>query len=276
VNGSPWRLAWAISGAILFVAALGCEAAPPASDDSPSPVVAGESATPTPTPFDASVILEEFPDSAPRNVVMAENSEDQRFMGRASIKFRKLKSDEIRPINIAFAQGACTDCQTIAVAVQVIVYKRGASNVQPQNVALAANTQCTRCVTIARAIQYVVPVDDFDDVPDNVKRLVHRLDQELRYFERMRSIDELTSEEAAVRLQRAVDEFNELHQYMVDVMTKRTGENEEDPGAKETGDRLRESPSPSPSPTSSAPADSTTPSPTATPGSPTPAATATP
>ena len=205
---------------------------------------------------------------------MAENSDDRRFMGRASIKFRKLKTDEIRPINIAFAQSACTDCQTIAVAVQVIVYKKGASNVQPQNVALAANTQCTRCVTIARAIQYVIPVDDFDNVPDNVKRLVHRLDQELHYFEQMRSIDELTSDEASLRLQRAVDEFNELHQYLVDVMSKRTGENEADPGAKETGDRLRESPSPSP--TSSAPADSTSPSPSATPASPTPAPTATP
>lgn len=193
-------------------------------------------------------------------------------VARASIKFRKLKSNEVRPVNMPFAQGACTDCQTIAVAVQVIVYKRGASNVQPQNVALAANTQCTRCVTIARAIQYVIPVDDFEDVPDRVKRLVHRLDQELRYFERMRSIDELTSDEAAIRLQRAVDEFNELHQYMVDLMTKRTGENEADPGAKETGDRLRASPSPTPS--GAAPTESS--SPTPTPATPTPAPTATP
>jgi hypothetical protein len=270
MNVTPWRLAWAISGAILFVAALACEAPPPpATGDSPSPTVAGQTATPT--PFDPSVILEEFPDGAPRNQVMAENSEDRRFMARASIKFRKLKSNDIRPVNIAFAHGACTDCQTIAVAVQVIVYLRGASNIQPQNVALAANTGCTRCITVARAIQYVIPVDDFDNVPDNVKRLVHRLDQELRYFEQMRSIDELTSDEAALRLQRAVDEFNELHQYMVDLMSRRTGENEADPGAMETGERLRQSPSPSP--TGTAPAS---PSPTVTPSTTTPVPTATP
>jgi putative peptide zinc metalloprotease protein len=267
-----WRLGWAVTGAILFVAALGCDAAAPGGGESPSPVVAGETATPT--PFDAGVILEEFPDGAPGNQVIAENTEDKRFMARASIKFRKLKGDDIGPVNIAFAQASCTDCQTIAVAVQVIVYKkRGASNVHPLNVALAANVGCTRCVTIARAIQYVIPVDDFDDVPDNVKRLVHRLDQELHFFEQMRSIDELTSDEAAARLQRAVDEFNELHQYMADLMTKKTGENEEDPGAKATGERLRQSPSPSPtgaapaSPSPSSPSPSATPTatPTATP-----------
>jgi hypothetical protein len=271
MNG--WRLGWALSGALLFVAALACDEAAPGSSDSPSPVAAGETATPVPT-FDAGVILEEFPDGAPRSQVMAENTDDNRFMARASIKFRKLKGDDIGPVNIAFAQAKCTDCQTIAVAVQVVVYKRGASNVHPQNVALAANVGCTRCVTIARAIQYVIPVDDFDDVPDNVKRLVHRLDQELRFFEKVTSIDELNSDEAAARLQRAVDEFAELHQYMVDLMTKKTGENDADPGSQETGERLRQSPSPSP--TGAAPASPSTQSPSPTPGTPTPVPTATP
>jgi hypothetical protein len=99
-----------------------------------------------------------------------------------------------------------------------------------------------------------------------VKRLVHRLDQELHYFEKTRSIDELTSDEATARLQRAVDEFNELHHFMVDLMTRKTGDNEEDPGAKETGERLQ---SPTPSPTSPAPSPTSgaipTPTPTATP-----------
>jgi hypothetical protein len=262
VNG--WRVGWAVSATILFIAALACDATAPGSSDSPSPVVADETATPTPT-FDAGVLLEEFPDGKPLNQVMAENSEDKRFLARASIKFRKLKGDDIGPVNIAFAQGKCTDCQTIAVAVQVIVYKRqpGPSNIHPQNVALAANVGCTRCVTIARAIQYVIPVDDFDNVPDNVKRLVQRLDQELHKFEQVRSIDELNSDEAAARLQAAVNDFSELHQYMVDLMTKKTGENDEDPGAKETGDRLRQSPSPSP--TGAAPASPASPSPSATP-----------
>jgi hypothetical protein len=272
---SGWRLGWAISAAILFVAALACDETAPGGSESPSPAVAGESATPTPTPtFDASVLLEEFPGEKPINQVMADNSENNRFLARSSIKFRKLKTNDIVPVNIAFAQGRCTDCQTIAVAVQVIVYKRGATNVQPQNVALAANVGCTRCVTIARAIQYVIPVDDLDNVPDNVKRLVHRLDQELHKFEQVRSIDELNSDEAAARLQAAVNDFAELHQYMVDLMTKKTAENDEDPGAKETGERLRESPSPSPSGTASASPSSATPSPTT--GTSTPAPTATP
>lgn len=271
---SGWRLGWAISAAILFIAALACDTAAPGSGESPSPVAAGETATPQPTPtFDAGVLLEEFPDSKPVNQVIADNSEDRRFMAQASIKFRKLKSDDIGPVNIAFAQGKCTDCQTIAVAVQVIIYKRGASNVHPQNVALAANVGCTRCVTVARAIQYVIPVDDFDNVPDNVKRLVQRLDQELHKFEQVRSIDELNTDEAAARLQSALNDFAELNQYLVDVMTRKTGENEEDPGAKETGERLRQSPSPTPTGAAPASPASATPSPTPAPPTPTPTAT---
>ena len=78
---------------------------------------------------------------------------------------------------------------------------------------------------------------------------------------------------AASRLQAAVNEFSELHQYMVDMMTKKTGENDEDPGAKETGERLRQSPTPSPS---TAPASPSSAAPTPTTGTPTPTPTATP
>ena len=265
---TAWRLGWAISAALLFVAALACDASAPSSGDgaSPSPAAAGATTTPKPD-FDAGVILEEFPNGAPRNEVRLQNGQDQRFMARASVKMHRVHGDDVGPYNLALAQAGCTDCQTIAVAVQIVFYQRGASNVHPQNIAIASNVGCTRCVTVARAIQYVIPVDDLQaDVPDEIKSLVKDIDKELRYFSTIKSINDLSSDEAAARLQRILDQYADLRQYLNDVMTKRTQNNEADP---------QQSPDVSPSPTpAAAPTGSTEPSasPSSSP-SPTPSAT---
>jgi hypothetical protein len=268
---SVWRLGWAISGAVLFVAGLACDAtSAPAGDATPSPtaVAAGETATPKPD-FDAGVILEEFPAGAPRNEVRLQNGQNDRFMARASVKMYRIHGDDVRPYNLALAQAGCTDCQTIAVAVQVVFYQRGAPRVQPENIAISSNVGCTRCVTIARAIQYVIPVDDLNaDVPDEVKSLVKDMDKELRYFASIKSINDLSSDDAAARLQRILDQYADLQQYLHDVMAKRTQNNEPD---------AQQSSSPSPAGTTTASPSPGSPEPAASPAtSPTPAPSATP
>ena len=270
-RSTPWLLGWALSGAILFIAALACDATgSPTSSDSPSPAAAGATATPKPD-FDAGVILEEFPQGAPNNEVRLQNTQNKRFMARASVKMYRLSGDDIGPRNLALAEGKCTDCQTIAVAVQVVFYQRSATKVHPENIAIASNVGCTRCITVARAIQYAIPVDDLKaDIPDEVKSLVHDLDKELRYFASIQSIDQLSTDEAAARLQRILDQYADLQRYLRDVMTKRTQDNEVDPQDPQQS---------SPSPSNAAPASpSVSPQgPTTSPaGSPTPAATATP
>ncbi|HEY7623410.1 MAG TPA: hypothetical protein VIA63_00135 [Candidatus Limnocylindria bacterium] len=272
-----WRVIWAVSFVVLFVAAIGCDEPPPAAGGSggASPTAAGATATPAPS-FDAGVILEEFPDGAPRNEVRLQNKQDGRFMARASIRMHRIKGDDVTPVNLALAQATCTDCQTIAVAVQVAFYERGAHNVQPQNIAIASNVGCTHCVTIARAIQYVIPVDDLKkDVPDEVKRLVKDLDKEARYFASIKSIDELNSDEANRRLQRILDQYADLQQYLHDAMTVRTRDNEEEgqngEGASPSPSQGDASPTASPgsaSPTAfptASPSEAPSPSPTATP-----------
>ena len=267
---SGWRLGWAISAALLFVAALACdEASAPGASDSPTPAAAGATATPKPD-FDSGVILEEFPGGAPRNEVRLQNSQDKRFMARASLKTHRIQGDDIRPYNLALVQAQCTDCQTIAVAVQVVFYQRGATNIQPENIAIASNVGCTRCVTIAWAVQYVIPVDDLKaDVPDEVKSLMQDIDKELRYFSSIKSIDELSSDEAAVRLQRILDQYSDLQGYLHKAMSKRTQDNDADPQAGASS-----SPSPSAAPASGTPAPT---EPSASPtNSPSPAPSATP
>ena len=149
-----------------------------------------------------------------------------RFKVRASSRLHRITTDEVKPVNVASAVGSCTDCQTIAVAFQVVFYKRGTSNISPENVALAENIDCTRCVTVARAIQYVIPVDDpQSDVPPDVDRLVKAMDKELRFLSSVKTWDQITSDEAMARIQRVLGQYDELSAYLGDAMQTQRADN---------------------------------------------------
>ena len=239
---------------VAVVVACDSTASTPTGSASPAPTGTASAAAATPQPFpDAGVILEEFPPGGPRNEVRLENGENNRFMARASIRLHRIEGDEVRPVNVAFAQASCSDCQTVAVAVQIAFYRRGAPIVEPQNIALAANINCHRCVTAARAIQYVIPVDDpKQDVPDEVKSLVRDIDRELRFLASVRTLDQLTSDQAEARIQRVLDQYADLQGYLQDLIRTERAENA--------------SPTPTATATTSAaPTPSLTPSPTVTP-----------
>jgi hypothetical protein len=258
---------WVSAAAVM--AACDDASAPSSGDPSASPSSGSDaSATAQPTPtvppdFDADTILSEFPKGgSPKNQVRLVNKQDGRFMARASIVLRRLEDGDgsVDAVNVAVAEGRCTDCQTIAVALQVILYQRGAKSVQPQNIALALNAGCTRCVTVARAIQYVIPVDDPRAVPDEVTRLVKDMDKELRYFSQVHSLSELDPDTAVARLTKVMEQYAGLSEYLTQLMD-----------VKRSGDLPSASPSAAPSASPSAAPASPTPSP-----SPTPSASATP
>ena len=225
------RARWPVSAALLFVTALACDpgaVSSPSGTSRPSgasPTVAAATTTPK-SDQDAGVILEEFPPGGPRNEVGLKNSDKMRFKARASIRLHRITTDEVKPVNVASAVGSCTDCQTIAVAFQVVFYKRGTSNIGPENVALAENIDCTRCVTVARAIQYVIPVDDpQSDVPPDVDRLVKAMDKELRFLSSVKTWDQITSDEAMARIQRVLGQYDELSAYLGDAMQTQRADN---------------------------------------------------
>ena len=223
----------------------------------------------------AATFIDNPPGGGGHNVVEVTNHTDGRFEARGRVQVDRIDSPDVAPVNLAHAEASCTDCQTIAVAIQVSVYRRGARSVTPQNAAVAINVHCTRCVTVARAIQYVIPVDDPHDLPHRVDELAHAMDRELRSFERIHSLSELDPHQAEARLQQVESQFAELLQFVHDARDEKTDEDSPTPTP---------SPSPSGSPTSSpnptttatatvAPAAPATPSPSP---SPTPTSTSTP
>lgn len=142
-----------------------------------------------------------------KNIVQLHNRTDGRLRARGSVQLNRITGPAVEPVNLAKAQASCTDCQTIAVALQINLISRDARRVTPENAAVALNVGCTRCFTVARASQYVYTVDDPRQTPPEVTALIRRMDRELRSISSSHSI---TLEQAGARINAVINEFRQL------------------------------------------------------------------
>jgi putative peptide zinc metalloprotease protein len=115
----------------------------------------------------------------PANIVRVINQTDGKVRSEGRMQGKTIPGNNIRPANQAFAYASCTNCQTYAVALQIVTYRQSANVVAPANVALAINYHCTGCNTVARALQYVIPTDDPDKLPPSVQRLARQVSREV-------------------------------------------------------------------------------------------------
>lgn len=152
-----------------------------------------------------------------RNVVYVLNRKDGDLRVRGRVRLVHVKGDRAEPVNAAFAYSSCTDCQSFAVALEIALVSPHASVIAPQNRARAVNYQCTRCVTFARALQYVYAVEDPDQVPDNVNRLIREMERELRDIRRDRGI---TPGQANARVSAVIAQFVELNTVLRDELAQ--------------------------------------------------------
>ena len=89
------------------------------------------------------------------NPAIAINRTDRASIFRFAFKIRRTMSDVVDETNAAVAFASCEECQTVALAVQVILIFSDPDVVTPTNLALALNYQCTACETLAAAYQFV-------------------------------------------------------------------------------------------------------------------------
>jgi hypothetical protein len=79
---------------------------------------------------------------------------------QSKLKVGSYAGDNLQSENVASAYSHdCTDCRTVAVAVQAVLVSGSPSTSEPKNVAVALNERCVRCTTFAYAYQYVVPTN---------------------------------------------------------------------------------------------------------------------
>jgi putative peptide zinc metalloprotease protein len=90
------------------------------------------------------------------NVVKVVNQTDGATRTRSRVGVPEVGGETVDNQNVASAYASCTDCRTVAVAVQVVVVEGDVTTFTPGNAAVAVNESCLRCQTFAYARQEVL------------------------------------------------------------------------------------------------------------------------
>ncbi len=89
------------------------------------------------------------------NTAVAVNTVDGSSVFSFAFDIKRVGGDVVDPVNGAIAYASCTGCETVAVAIQIVLVSGSPEVVAPQNVAVAVNDDCELCLTLALAYQYV-------------------------------------------------------------------------------------------------------------------------
>ena len=196
-----------------------------------------------------------------KNIVQVKNFTDGAVKIAGRVQLGRVPGPGIGSVNIASAFSSCTDCTTLAVALQINMFNRNASVITPQNAATAVNANCTRCVTEAYAFQYNIGVDDPTAIPPRVNQLVAQMKQELAQA----GAGHTSLTEAVSEINAVIGQYQDLAGYLV---TRRDSATASDssptPSPSESASPSGGSPSPSMSPTAT-PSDQPSPTPSPSP-----------
>ena len=93
------------------------------------------------------------------NAAIAINTKDGSSIFRLAFSIKKVAGDVVDNTNAAVAYASCQNCQTVAIAIQIVFVTGDADVVTPTNLAIALNQDCSFCETLASAYQFVLGSD---------------------------------------------------------------------------------------------------------------------
>jgi putative peptide zinc metalloprotease protein len=114
------------------------------------------------------------------NVVYLRNQVDGAALTRARTSVAHDPGPTVANDNEAVAYASCTDCRTVAAAVQVVLIEGPANDVRPTNVALALNENCLRCATFAFARQVVLSPRTHVEIGDAAEAQIQDVQSQIR------------------------------------------------------------------------------------------------
>jgi putative peptide zinc metalloprotease protein len=113
------------------------------------------------------------------NVAAAVNTKDGKTVVALAIKIVQTDSSIVDPVNAAVAVASCSDCQTVAIALEGVLVIGSPEVFTPTNIALAINSECSNCQTLAAAYQTVVQNDTRVRISGEGRREIAAIRQEL-------------------------------------------------------------------------------------------------
>jgi putative peptide zinc metalloprotease protein len=157
------------------------------------------------------------------NIVSAVNTKDGADIFKLVFDIRRATGDVVDNGNAAIAYASCTDCKTVAIAIQIVFVTGNPSTVAPENVAIAINENCTACETLASAYQFVITTSGPVTFTKDGWRRLHEIRKAL---ERLRKGD-LPIAEIQARLDALMDDLADvLRTELVPVGSKRDDHDE--------------------------------------------------
>ena len=137
------------------------------------------------------------------NSAVAINTKDGSSIFKFAFAIKRVAGDVVDETNAAVAYSSCTQCQTVAIAIEIVLVTGNPSVVTPTNLALAINDQCSLCVSVADAYQFVV------SAPEGFSFSPHGMQEIRRIVEEIRKLGkgDLTAAEIQARLEELVKEL---------------------------------------------------------------------
>jgi putative peptide zinc metalloprotease protein len=132
------------------------------------------------------------------NAAVAINTKDGTSIFRVAFKIAHVNKEIVDNSNAAAAWSSCTECESIAVAFQIVLIFSDPDVVTPSNIALAVNWECTACVAFASAYQWVLTTEGAVHFTPEGNRLLAQVRQTLHELAKR---DDLTLEELIAELE---------------------------------------------------------------------------
>jgi putative peptide zinc metalloprotease protein len=107
--------------------------------------------------FCLALLVAPAPALAQDNSAVAINTKDGSSLFDLAFSIKEVGGEVVDQTNQAVAYSNCQECQTVAIAIQVlIVTAENPDVVTPTNLAVAVNENCDTCTTLALAYQFVI------------------------------------------------------------------------------------------------------------------------
>ncbi len=136
------------------------------------------------------------------NVAEAVNEKDGSSVFDVAFEVRRVSSGVVDQTNTAVAYANCESCQTVAIAIQIVLVSGTPDTVTPTNVAVALNENCTTCQTLAIAYQFVFGTGDVLEFTREGRRMLRDIRKELKQLGKSGlTVDEIRAGAEELRLQ---------------------------------------------------------------------------
>lgn len=192
--------------------------------------------------------------AAEDNAAIAINNEDGSSLFRFAFDVHRTMNSVIDETNIALSYASCEGCQTVAVAIQIVLVSSDPNSIVPENVAISINEQCISCETMASAYQFVIGTGDNIKLDKDGRKLIKDIRKAFYDLAVEAEAGTLTLAEIEARIIPLVEQIKTvLDEHVIPVTTPEgkgeglDGRDAEGTDGQDGTSGIEESPSPEPS-----------------------------